>query len=35
MSATRNDSGNDSEGLFQRELQAINEDVRRRPQCRR
>ncbi len=30
MSATRNDSGNDLEGLFQRELQAINEDVRRK-----
>lgn len=31
MSATRNnDSGADVEGIFQRELQAINEDVRRK-----
>jgi hypothetical protein len=30
MSVTSKDSGNDLEGLFQRELQAINEDVRRK-----
>jgi hypothetical protein len=30
MSATRNDAAADVEGIFQRELQAINEDVRRK-----
>ncbi len=30
MSATRNDPATDVEGIFQRELQAINEDVRRK-----